>query len=121
MRAVPLGPSVEPFLWGHEALFWVGETQGARAVLGWWRTHAGGTTGTFCGAPVWGHEALYWVGETKGTRAVKGGGGRMRAVPLDLRWGPLMGPRSAVLAGEIQGARVVLVVADASGRCRWGL
>eukprot|EP00959_Pyramimonas_sp_CCMP1952_P253235 5290587-Pyramimonas_sp.AAC.1 len=33
MRAVPLGSQWSP-LWGHEALYWVGEAQGARAVLG---------------------------------------------------------------------------------------
>eukprot|EP00959_Pyramimonas_sp_CCMP1952_P144715 3029101-Pyramimonas_sp.AAC.1 len=48
MRTLPLGPSggFGSFLWGHEALYWVGEI--ANLVFG---THAEGPTGAVGGPP----------------------------------------------------------------------
>eukprot|EP00959_Pyramimonas_sp_CCMP1952_P286661 5994206-Pyramimonas_sp.AAC.1 len=56
-----------------------GRNARGKGCAGWWRTHAGDTTGTFAGTPIWGHETFYWVGATQGARAVLGGGRRMRA------------------------------------------
>ena len=60
-------------LWGHETLYWVGES------------HANCATGTFGGAP------------DGATKRCTGLGNRMRAAPLGPSVELLMGPRNAVL------------------------
>eukprot|EP00959_Pyramimonas_sp_CCMP1952_P009664 201807-Pyramimonas_sp.AAC.1 len=49
MRAVPRRPSVEPPMRQRNAVLG-GRNAGSKGCAGWWRTHAGGATGTFGGA-----------------------------------------------------------------------